>query len=96
MKKLIMNAALPVIFLKEKGQFVAYTPALDLSTSGKSLVQAERRFVQATKLFFEECQRMGTLDEVLGDLGWEKHRDVWTPPVVVARDSQTLTIPLPV
>jgi len=32
---------LPVIFLKEKGQFVAYTPALDLSTVGKTLVQAE-------------------------------------------------------
>jgi hypothetical protein len=33
MKKLLTNANLPVIFLKEKGQFVAYTPALDLSES---------------------------------------------------------------
>jgi predicted RNase H-like HicB family nuclease len=96
MKKLIMNAQLPVIFLKEKGQFVAYTPALDLSTSGKTLAQAERNFVEAAKIFFEECRKMGTLDEVLQELGWEKHREAWTPPVVVVRNSQTVSVPLPV
>ncbi len=72
MKKLMMSAHLPVIFLKEKGRFVAYTPALDLSTSGATIAQAERRFIEAATLFFEECRAMGTLDEVLGKLGWEK------------------------
>jgi predicted RNase H-like HicB family nuclease len=94
MKKIIMRANLPVIFLKEKGQFVAYTPALDLSTAGKTLAQAERRFAEAVMLFFEECQKMGTLNEVLRDLGWKKHRDAWNPPVVIARESRVMSIPL--
>jgi len=95
MKKLIMSAKLPVIFLKEKGQFVAYTPALDLSTSGKTLAQAERRFIEAAELFFEECYKMGTLDEVLHDLGWKKSHGTWVPPVSVAQDARTMSIPLP-
>jgi predicted RNase H-like HicB family nuclease len=94
MKKLIMNASLPVIFLKEKGQFVAYTPALDLSTSGKTLAQAERRLVEAAEIFFEECHKMGTLDEVLRELGWRRSRDAWVPPMSIIRDAQTLSISL--
>jgi predicted RNase H-like HicB family nuclease len=94
MKKLMMRANLPVIFLKERGRFVAYTPALDLSTAGKTLAQAERRFAEAAKLFFEECQEMGTLDEVLRNLGWTKSRNAWNPPIVFAREFQTMSIPL--
>ncbi len=95
MKKLLTNANLPVIFLKEKGQFVAYTPALDLSTAGKTLAQAERRFMEAAELFFEECHKMGTLNEVLRDLGWKKGRNGWTPPMSVVQDVQTVSVPLP-
>jgi predicted RNase H-like HicB family nuclease len=95
MKKLMMNAKLPVIFLKEKGQFVAYTPALDLSTSGKTLAQAERRFGEAAKIFFEECHKMGTLETVLRDLGWKKNRDTWMPPMAIVQDSRMVSVPLP-
>jgi predicted RNase H-like HicB family nuclease len=73
---------LPVIFFKEKGQFVAYTPALDISTSGKTLDEAERRFVEAAKIFLEECHAMGALSQVLQELGWEKKRGVWIPPII--------------
>jgi predicted RNase H-like HicB family nuclease len=95
MKKLLMNASLPVIFLKEKGRFVAYTPALDLSTSGKTLAQAKKHFAEAAAIFFEECHKEGTLDEVLRELGWEKRDNAWMPPVAVAQDSQMINIPLP-
>ena len=95
MKKLLANANLPVIFLKEKGQFVAYTPALDLSTSGKTLAQAEQRFMEAAELFFDECHKMGTLNDVLRDLGWKRNRNVWSPPMSVVQNAQTVTIPLP-
>jgi len=95
MKKLLASANMPVIFLKEKGQFVAYTPALDLSTSGKTLAQAERRFAEAAKIFFEECHKMGTLDEMLRDLGWKKQHNTWMPPMSVVQDARTISIPLP-
>ncbi len=47
---------LPVSFLKEGKTYVAYTPALDLSSCGKTLVEAERMFNEAVTLFFEELQ----------------------------------------
>lgn len=56
---------LPVTFLKEKDRFVAYTPALDLSTSGETLEEARKRFVEAAMLFFEEITKRGTFDEAL-------------------------------
>ena len=96
MKKVSLRASLPVIFLKEKRQFVAYTPALDLSTSGRSLKEAQKNFVEAAQIFLEECYKMGTLSKILTDLGWKKKKNAWTPPVVIARGSRELNIPIPV
>lgn len=46
--------SLPVSVLKEGKRFVAYAPALDLSTSGKTYEEAKERFEEAVTLFFEE------------------------------------------
>ena len=60
-KKSTSQASLPVTFLREGDQFVAYTPALDLSTSGDTFEQAKKRFSEVVGIFFEECLNMGTL-----------------------------------
>ena len=83
-----------VTFLREGEQFVAYSPALDLSTAGDSLAQAQSRFAEAAQLFFEECFKTGTLSEVLTDLGWSSIKGRLTPPVVVAQDYQKIVVPL--
>jgi hypothetical protein len=88
-----MHVNLPVSFLKEGKSFVAYTPALDLSTSGKTLAEAERRFADAVGVFFEELHRMGTLDEVLRDLGWVKVKREWRSPMPVAHRTTKLCVP---
>ena len=44
MKKMRIDFQLPVSFLKEDKRFIAYTPALDLSTSGKTYEEARKRF----------------------------------------------------
>ena len=56
-----INVNLPVIVMKEGKQFIAYSPAIDISSCGDSLEQAHKRFNEAAKLFIEECSRMGTL-----------------------------------
>ena len=96
MKKIAFQANLAVTFLREGKQFVAYAPALDLSTSGQTLEQAKKRFAEAVQIFFEECQRLGTLLEVLVDLGWQKGKNTLTPPAVVAQDYQQFRVPLTV
>ncbi len=88
---------LPVFFIKEHGKYIAYTPALDLSTCGDSIAHAKKRFAEAAKLFFQEILKMGTLDEVLLNLGWEKvskPKRGWQPPVIVSQGKIPVKIPV--
>ena len=88
--------SIPVSIFREDKQFVVYTPALDLSTSGKSYEEAKKRFGQAVLIFFDEIIKKGTLEEVLSELGWRKIRKRWSPPVPIAQNFEEFTVPLPV
>ncbi len=79
---------------REDNTFIAYTPALDLSTSGKSFQIVRKRFEEVVKIFFEEITGAGTLDEVLGSYGWQKIKREWQPPVLVAQESASIQVPL--
>jgi len=83
---------IPVTILKEGKRFVAYTPALDLSTSGKTLAEAKKRFEEAAKIFIEEIAQHGTLEEALSDLGWKKTKSAWQSPVVISQETERLQV----
>ena len=93
MNKVALKFGLPVSILHEGDSFVAYTPALDLSTSGGTYEQAQENFNEAVNIFFQELMEMGTLDKVLKDLGWQKEHNNFIPPVVVDNRIQTFSIP---
>lgn len=86
--------SLPVSFLREGRYFIAYTPALDLSTYGKSYEEARVRFGEVLQIFFEEILEKHTVDKVLSDLGWQKVRKQWVPPTLIAQETETITVPL--
>lgn len=71
---------LPVSITKQGRCFVAYTPALDLSTSGKSVKNVQERFQEIAALFLEEIFNSGNADDVLSELGWKKIQKKWSPP----------------
>lgn len=52
---------LPVSILKEGKDFIAYSPALDISTAGRTFEEARKRFNEMVKIFFEEILQKGTL-----------------------------------
>jgi len=79
-----MQFGLPVSILREGDSFVAYTPALDLSTAGSTFEEAQKNFGEAVNIFFKELVEMGTLDDVLTELGWQKQNNNFVPPIVVA------------
>jgi len=89
----MLKVNLPVSILREDKRFVAYTPALDLSTSGKTYKEVKERFNEIVEIFFEEIIKRGTLDEVLQSLGWKKIETRWLPPVVISQESQTIQVP---
>jgi len=89
MKKLAIKAVnLPVTIFKEGKSYVAYSPALDLSTSASTYKKAQNRFSEIVGIFFEELSEMGTLDVVLASLGWQKIKSNWQPPVVISNYMQ--------
>ena len=90
---------LPVSIFKQGRFLVAHSPVLDLSVSGRTKSQVQKRFVEAVEIFFEELEEKGTTDEVLTELGWEKgraHADKkpsWQPPKLVKDSPQEIEVP---
>ena len=96
MNKAMLEFNLSVSILREGKKFIAYTPALDLSTSGESYKEAKKRFEEIVGIFFKEIIKKGTFEEVLRDLGWRRIQAKWSPPVVISQESQTIQIPIKV
>jgi len=92
MKKTKLQFNIPVSILREGKKYIAYTPALDLSTSGDSYEHAKKRFEEIVNVFFEEIIEKGTLEDVLTDLGWKKVQASWKPPVVVSNELQNIEL----
>lgn len=84
-KNLLYN--LPVLITKQGRRFIAYTPALDIATSGKSEKEVKVRFGELANLFLEEIMSKGTADDVLFELGWTKGHKKWTPPKMISTKS---------
>ncbi len=92
MKKTMLQFKLPLSILREGKKYIAYTPALDLSTSGDTFDQAKQRFGEIVDIFFEEILKKGTFEEVLTELGWQKIHAKWIPPIVVSQELQTIQV----
>ena len=88
-----LSFSLPVLITKQGRRFVAYTPALDISTSGKSEKDVKNKFAELANLFFEEIIESKTAKEILSELGWTKIEKKWTPPEVISAKSISLNIP---
>ncbi|MBA3065098.1 hypothetical protein KJ633_00455 [bacterium] len=92
----LQEIKLSVLFLKEGNKFVAYSPALDISTCGKTFDKTKKRFEELVGIFFEELREKGTLEDVLLECGWRKvskPRARWIPPFFIAQTDETFKIP---
>lgn len=92
MVKRVLKFSLPVSIFREGDRFVAYTPALDLSTSADSFGKAKERFSEIVNIFFEEIKEQETLKEVLEELGWEKLKEDWSPPALIAQEATEIQV----
>jgi len=88
---------LSVVFIKEGKRYIAYSPALDLSTTGKSEKEAKMHFEEIVDVFFEELENMGTTEGALKELGWHKKtKQQWQPPQIVSQQSIAVRMPVAV
>src|SRR3989338_1241338 len=86
---------LTVNFIKERKQVIAYAPALDISTVGKTEAHAKKRFEELVHIFLKDISERRVEDEVLTEIGWTKTlvqnrspKLQWIPPVVTSIDLQ--------
>ncbi len=63
-------------FFREDDLFVGLAPELDISSFGESLEEAKRSLEEAVLAFVEECEAMGTLEEVLREAGFDWEGDL--------------------
>ncbi len=78
-----VSVGLPVALIKEGSVYVAYTPALDISTSGKTKYEAKKNFNELVTIYFEEfVDNPRALEEVLLSLGWRRQQNSWQPPKI--------------
>ncbi len=87
------NLEIPVEIFKEGEFFVAYSPALDVSTSAKSLSKVKQRFDELVNIFLEEEHTHDRLETTLQKLGWQRKDDYLHPPELVEQSILTVQLP---
>lgn len=76
--------------LKEGETFVAYSPELDLSSCGQTTEEARQRLQEAVELFIDEAQKMGTLEIILEEAGFQKANNKWEAPEFIGFERTAL------
>jgi hypothetical protein len=88
-----MNIQFTTQIFKEGRTYAAHTRELDVSSCGASETKAVENLRVAVRLFLEEAETMGTLDQILEEAGYTKRRSRLEGPRFV--NIQQLTMPLP-
>ena len=86
------DLAFDVHIFKEGDAYVAYVPALDVSSCGSTDDEARRNIRDAVRGFLAASADMGTLDDMLQEAGYLREGGKWRPPEFVGVDRLTMSI----
>ena len=87
-----MKISAKIEIFKEGDVFAALSPELNVSSFGVTVQEAKNSIKEAIEAFIEECERMGTLEEVLEESGFSKIGDSWEPRKPVAEERLALAL----
>ena len=82
-----MNISIRIEIFKEGDVYVALSPELNVSSVGETIEDAKKSVREASEAFIEECETMGTLEEVLEESGFIKVDDSWELRKPVSEES---------
>jgi predicted RNase H-like HicB family nuclease len=63
---------------KEGNMYVSYCPELDVASCGETVNQAKKNLKEVLLINLEEAQKMGTLDKLLQEAGFDETESVLT------------------
>ncbi len=76
-------------FFKEGDLYVGLAPEFNVSSFGETLDEAKRSLKEAVDGFLEECEAIGTLEDVIEEAGFQKRGSQWLPRQPVAAELLT-------
>lgn len=83
----MINLEFDSIVFQEGKAYVAYSPKLDISSCGSTVDEARINLITAVRLFLEEAEKMGTLEDILSESGYEKAGfGDWQTPRLIATE----------
>ena len=83
----MINLEFDSIVFQEGNTYVAYSPKLDVSSCGGTVDEARNNLKTAVRLFLEEAEKIGTLEEILSESGYEKAGfGEWLTPRLIATE----------
>ena len=88
-----MEIQVTIRLFKEGRSYVAHALELDVSSCGGTKERALRNLKEAARLFLEEAEKMGTLEQILEEAGYLKTQGKLAKPQFVS--VQRITLPLP-
>ena len=87
-----MNISVRIELFKEGDLYVALSPELNVSSFGETIEDAKNSLKEAVEAFIEECQEMGTLEEVLEESGFSKINNSWKSRKPFAEEDLALAV----
>ncbi|MEI7637244.1 MAG: hypothetical protein WCJ37_08050 [Syntrophus sp. (in: bacteria)] len=87
----MINIEFDSIVFQEGKTYVSYSPKLDVSSCGGTVEDARNNLKTAIRLFLEEAEKMGTLEDILSESGYEKaERGDWMAPRLIATEHMSI------
>ena len=77
---------------REGQMYVAYSPQLDVSSCATTETKAQKNLLEAVRLFLEEAEKKGSLDQILQEAGFVRHRKTLVGPRPLT--TRQVTVPL--
>jgi predicted RNase H-like HicB family nuclease len=87
-----MNISVRIEIFKEGDVYVVLSPELNVSSFGETIEDAKRSIKEAIEAFIEECERMGTLEDVLEESGFSRINDSWRSRKPIAEEDLALAL----
>lgn len=82
-----MRIDFDIIVFMEDREYIAFCPELDISSCGDTVEHAKAMLKTAVRLFLEEAEKRGTLDDILEEAHYKKNDDGrWLPPRLIATE----------
>jgi len=76
--------------LQEGDLYVGLCPELNVSSFGETVEEARHSLHEAMEAFIEECEAMGTLEDVMTEAGFVKERDIWVRRKPVSEEALSI------